>query len=246
MTLTTLNLTLTDVNLKRKLRVETTILSFEDAWARLHIIPYFNNICLQLFTPEMVRHHLMILKKQTDSRWPNIFAGNSWSNCRPYMRVPLLHRNAKYRPSSVAATLRGRHSQGEPLFSVSEHFINQTSVSANHYYFNQFQLLLTLWFFINPTSTQTMIIQHIFNKDSCMRIKLFVSVKDALFSSNRLLFMQYCFYHSSFYLCSIVFITPASIYTVFYSLVQLLLNKDSFIAPASIFCSVLFITPSST
>jgi len=40
---------------------------------------------------------------------------------------------------------RGRHSQGEPLYSVKEHFINLTSVSANHYYFNQFQLLLTLW-----------------------------------------------------------------------------------------------------
>ena len=38
--------------------------------------------------------------------------------------------------------------------------IHPTSVSANHY-FHQFQLLLTLWFlFINPTSTDTMIIQH--------------------------------------------------------------------------------------
>jgi len=36
------------------------------------------------------------------------------------------------------------HSEGEPLYSVSEHFINLTSVSANHYYFNQFRLLLAL------------------------------------------------------------------------------------------------------
>ena|SRR6218665_2016780 len=39
-------------------------------------------------------------------------------------------------------------------------FIHPTSVSANHY-FHQFQLLLTLIPFINPTSTDTMIIQHI-------------------------------------------------------------------------------------
>src|SRR6218665_2969428 len=39
--------------------------------------------------------------------------------------------------------------------------IHPTSVSANHY-FHQFQRLLTLRFlFINPTSTDTMIIQHI-------------------------------------------------------------------------------------
>src|SRR6218665_853611 len=33
------------------------------------------------------------------------------------------------------ATPRVCHSQGEPLYSISEHFINPTSVSANHYYF---------------------------------------------------------------------------------------------------------------
>ena len=39
--------------------------------------------------------------------------------------------------------------------------IHPTSVSANHY-FHQFQLLLTLWFdFINPASTDTMLIQYI-------------------------------------------------------------------------------------
>ena len=39
--------------------------------------------------------------------------------------------------------------------------IHLTSVSLNHY-FHRFQLQLTLWFlFINPTSTDTMIIHHI-------------------------------------------------------------------------------------
>src|SRR6218665_3780925 len=48
------------------------------------------------------------------------------------------------------------------------------------------------------------------------------------------------FHHSNFYLYSILFTSPASIYTVFFSLVPLLFNKDSFITPASI-CIVLFI-----
>src|SRR6218665_135770 len=40
-------------------------------------------------------------------------------------------------------------------------YIHPTSVSENHY-FHQFLLLLTIRFlFINPTSTDTMIIQHI-------------------------------------------------------------------------------------
>src|SRR6218665_3493108 len=47
-------------------------------------------------------------------------------------------------PLPGSATPRVRHSQGEALYSVSKHFINPTSVSANHYYFNQFQLLLAL------------------------------------------------------------------------------------------------------
>jgi len=34
--------------------------------------------------------------------------------------------------------------------------------------------------------------------------------------------MEYSFYHSSFYLYSIPFITPASIFTVFVTLLQLL------------------------
>ena len=39
--------------------------------------------------------------------------------------------------------------------------IHPTSVSTNHY-FRQFQLLFTLWFlFVNPTFTDTMIIQNI-------------------------------------------------------------------------------------
>jgi len=56
-----------------------------------------------------------------------------------------------------------------------------------------------------------------------MRILLLVSVKEGLF------------HHSNFYLFSIPFPSPASIYTVFFSLVQLLFNKDSFITPASIY-----------
>src|SRR6218665_502491 len=53
-------------------------------------------------------------------------------------------RHSQDQPLPGAATSWVRHSQGEPLYSVSEHFINPTSVSANHYYFNQFQLLLAL------------------------------------------------------------------------------------------------------
>src|SRR6218665_3523439 len=74
-----------------------------------------------------------------------------------------------------------------------------------------------------------MVIQHnsLLNKNSCMRIQLLVSVKDALF------------HHSNSYLYSILFPSPASIYTVFFSLVQLLL-KDSFVTPASIYTVFLF------
>ena len=53
-------------------------------------------------------------------------------------------RHSQGPPLPGSATLRVCHSQGEPLYSVSEHFIDPTSVSANHYYFNQFQLLLAL------------------------------------------------------------------------------------------------------
>src|SRR6218665_1885504 len=73
-----------------------------------------------------------------------------------------------------------------------------------------------------------MVIQHIFSKNSCIRIQLFVSVKDALF------------HHSNFYLYSILFASLASIYIVFFSLVQLQFNKESFITPASIYV-VLFL-----
>src|SRR6218665_1177195 len=63
-----------------------------------------------------------------------------------------------------------------------------------------------------------------------MRIKLLVSVIKTLY-----------FHQSDFYLhvCSIVCITPASIYIIFFSLVQLLLIKDSVITPASMY-AVLF------
>src|SRR6218665_1370657 len=40
--------------------------------------------------------------------------------------------------------------------------------------------------------------------------------------------MQYSFHHSSFYLCSILFITPASTYAVFFSSLQLLFIQFSF------------------
>src|SRR6218665_2570015 len=53
-------------------------------------------------------------------------------------------RHSQGPPGPGSATPRVRHSQGEALYSVSKHFINPTSVSANHYYFNQFQLLLAL------------------------------------------------------------------------------------------------------
>src|SRR6218665_727910 len=67
--------------------------------------------------------------------------------------------------------------------------VHPTSVSANHY-FHQFQLLLTLCFlFLNPTSTDTMIIQHIYivSKHCGMTIQLVLSVKDAYFLSIPLL-----------------------------------------------------------
>jgi len=109
-----------------------------------------------------------------------------------------------------STTPRVHHSQGEPLYTVSKHFINSTSVSANHYFFSQFQLLLALWFFLKLAST------------ACMRIQLLVSVKDALF------------HHSNFYLYSTLFASPAFIYTVFFSLIQLLFNKESLITHTSI------------
>src|SRR6218665_1362725 len=77
-----------------------------------------------------------------------------------------------------------------------------------------------------------MIIEPIFIKNSCMRIRLLVSARHTLY-----------FHHSDFYLGRILliqvlfihfFITPASIYTVLFSSLQLLLNKDSFTTPASI------------
>src|SRR6218665_2359997 len=80
-----------------------------------------------------------------------------------------------------------------------------------------------------------MVIQHIFSKNSCMSIQLLVSVKDVPL-----------FHHSNFYLYSILFASPASIYTVFFSLVQLLFNKESFITPTSIYIvigPIIFITP---
>jgi len=61
-------------------------------------------------------------------------------------------RHSQGPPLPGSTTSRVCHSQGPSLYSVSEH-INPTSVSANHYYF---KLLLTLWFSINPASTDAM------------------------------------------------------------------------------------------
>src|SRR6218665_3990174 len=60
-----------------------------------------------------------------------------------------------------------------------------------------------------------MIIQHVFSKNSCMRIKFFVSL---------------------------IFVNPTSIYAVLFSSLHLLLNKDPVITPASIY-AVLFSSP---
>ena len=64
-----------------------------------------------------------------------------------------------------SATPRVRHSQGEPLYSVSKHFINPTSVLANHHYFNQLLHVLSLWFFIKLVSIDAMIIEHNFEQE---------------------------------------------------------------------------------
>src|SRR6218665_659676 len=55
-------------------------------------------------------------------------------------------RQSQGQPLPGSTTPKVRHSQGEPLYTVSEHFINPTrpTVSANHYFFSQFQLLLAL------------------------------------------------------------------------------------------------------
>src|SRR6218665_3252226 len=102
-----------------------------------------------------------------------------------------------------------------------------------------------------------MVIQHIINKNSCMRIQLLVSVKDALL------------YHYNFYLGYTVFFSLVQLLFIqHFSLVQLLFNKGSFITPASIYVlfsslqvlfmqysfhlssvylyGILFITPAST
>src|SRR6218665_3063250 len=59
--------------------------------------------------------------------------------------------------------------------------------------------------------------------------------------------MQYSFNHSNFYLCSILFITSASIYAVglFFSSLQLLFMQYSFNHSNFYLCSICFITPAS-
>src|SRR6218665_1197327 len=52
-------------------------------------------------------------------------------------------RHAQGPPFPGSITPRVRQYHGEQLYSVFEHITNPTSVSANLYYCNQFQLLLT-------------------------------------------------------------------------------------------------------
>ena len=101
-------------------------------------------------------------------------------------------RHSQVPPLQGSATPKVRNSQGEPLYSGFEHFINPTYVII--IIFINSNLYLHCDFFHNPTSTDTMIIQHIFSKNSCMRIQLLVSVKDALLSSIRLLFRKNSFH----------------------------------------------------
>src|SRR6218665_142885 len=113
------------------------------------------------------------------------------------------------------------------------HYICYPNISSTQLLFQQIIIILInsnfylhYDFFINPDSTDAMVIQNALSKNSCMRIQLLVSVKDTLF------------YHSNLYLgyiYSILFASPASIYTTFFSLVQLLFNKGSVITPASIY-----------
>ena len=65
---------------------------------------------------------------------------------------------------------------------ASSTVIHQISVSEN-YYFHQFQLLFTLWFlFINPTSTDTMIVQYIqLTSIVAWQSRLFFQLKTLIF-----------------------------------------------------------------
>jgi len=82
--------------------------------------------------------------------------------------------------------------RGSRTFRLRKLFVFDTSSTVNptstNHYFNQFQLLLTQWFFINPAwhydNSQE------FKKNSCMRIQRLVSAKGDLFSSLRLLFRK--------------------------------------------------------
>src|SRR6218665_3604788 len=77
-------------------------------------------------------------------------------------------------------------------------------------------------------------------------------------SSLQLVFTQYCFLHSGFYLYSIVFITTASVHKMFFSLLQVLFLQYYFhhfslylyiiiiIPPAPFNKNDSFITPSSS
>ena len=88
-------------------------------------------------------------------------------------------------------------------------------------YFHQSDFYVRRILFINSASIFTVFfpliqlsLKHIFF------ISPF-SIYAVLFSFIQLPFLDYSFYHSSFYVYSIPFITPPSIYTVFVSLLQL-------------------------
>src|SRR6218665_2169563 len=144
-------------------------------------------------------------------------------------------RRSQGPPHPGSATPRARPPQGPPLPGSAtprvSHYIRYPNISSTQLLFQQIIIILInsnfylhYDFFISPASTDAMVIQNALSKNSCMRIQPLVSVKDTLF------------YHSNFYLgyiYSILFASPASIYTTFFSLVQLLFNKGN--TPASIY-----------
>ena len=114
---------------------------------------------------------------------------------------------------------------------VSVIFVNPTSIYA--VLFSSLHLLRNKDSFITPL--QLLFLQYSFHHSVFYIIKII--------SSLQLLFMQYCFHHSSFCLYSILFITPASICTVFFSSIQrlfqlrVIFNKSHFCWHKQLFSS---------
>src|SRR6218665_355274 len=132
------------------------------------MIRYF--ICIDTFCLDPLPRHIYLNAKSKKSDNPPLHAYviyewplSNWHTC--HVSLPALTRVMVGSTTIRLRTFHLRH-------FVYRHFvyycipgyrtvIHPTSVSANHY-FHQFQLLLTPRFlFINPTSTDTMIIQHI-------------------------------------------------------------------------------------